>query len=267
MSSSDFKCDACGSNFTNFDGYDAHMAMCEITTKVSNVDLSRKEAEIEVKNEVKNEVKKEEYMCDLCKKLYKTKKGYDNHKCAPPKEKKATPSNSDEKQVPPKEEEAKEEVVPPKEEEAKEEPVPVKEEEKKEPASHKEENGDFICSACTRGYKTKKGLDNHKCKPSDGTEKKRTRKPKEPKEDKPKFEEVCGKCKKTFKTQKGLDTHVCVEKFEPTTCEKCQKVFKVKKTFETHECELLECKACDKVFQNKFGYNRHIESSKCKAAK
>lgn len=132
------------------------------------------------------------------------------------------------------------------EKEAKKEQAKAERKAKSEQAKAEKANAEPVihtCDECAKQFKTKQGLKNHKCKPQkDGTK--------------------CPVCTKVYKNEKRFENHKCVPKYS-RQCEECKKDFKTEKGFIDHVCEMLECKICNKIFQKKLGYDRHIASGKC----
>jgi hypothetical protein len=111
---------------------------------------------------------------------------------------------------------------------------------------HKKKEKDlhcFKCTECNKVYRTKTGLDNHKC-------------------------HVCPTCGKKFPSKQNLTNHMTVHSDErPFKCEFCQKAYKTKTSLinhnkttharkEKHKCQ------CGEAFGNSFDFMVHNRTCK-----
>ena len=90
----------------------------------------------------------------------------------------------------------------------------------------------YTCGQCNRTYKTRPGLQNHKCL-------------------------FCKKCEKIFSSAQRFNSHVCKVQ-NPLKCDKCLRTFSSQSTLDRHECSY--CEICKKTFSTPQTYRRHRDS-------
>ena len=89
----------------------------------------------------------------------------------------------------------------------------------------------YTCGQCNRTYKTRPGLQNHRCL-------------------------FCKKCEKIFSSAQRFNSHVCNIQ-NPLKCDKCQRTFSSQSTLDRHQCY---CEICKKTFSTSQIYRRHRDS-------